>query len=483
MNVIFIVIDALRASALGCYGFKEKISPNIDGLAKQGVLFENAYSCVNTTDPSITTMFTGKYPLSHGIIKHGSQVKKEDIEKFYKNNKLTLAKILKSEGYKTLAVDWLGRWHRIGFDYYSGILRDQQYGETRKYKEADDNILSYFISKLQKYPTLFRMAESFKYKISGKRAREISRALIFGDAGKVTEQAKQLIRKNLNNRFFLFIHYWDTHAPYYCPTRYAEKYYEASVDKDIEEILKDIKRPERKDTIKSLGVSVNRIVANYHGAIEFVDDQIGELIQFLDALEILDQTLIVLTSDHGESLMEHGIYFDHHGLYDVTIHVPLIFRCPETLPANRRISAFVQHVDILPTILDILGMSHYDYLDGNSLIPLINGEVSKFRDFVFVEEAQTQRKIAIRTNKYKYIKSISKQEAVCKYCGVIHGGLEELYNLENDPDENKNIVNTNPEITKELSEKLYSFILHLEERKQEQRTIREKITRLKLGRI
>ena len=214
MNVILIVIDALRVKNLGCYGFKDKVSPNIDKIAKEGVLFKNAFSCINATDPSLTTIFTGKYPMTHGIIKHGALVKREDIEKFYKTNRWTLAKILKSEGYKTLAVDWLGRWHRIGFDYYSGILRDKQYGKTREYKVKKEVILKFLISRLRQYPTLFRILKSTKYKLSGKRAKEVPKALIFGDAEIVTEQAKQLIMKYYKNKFFLFIHYWDTHAPY-----------------------------------------------------------------------------------------------------------------------------------------------------------------------------------------------------------------------------------------------------------------------------
>ena len=485
MNIILIVIDALRAKNLGCYGFKDKISPNIDKLAKEGVLFKNAFSCINTTDPSLTTIFTGRYPMTHGIIRHGAQVKREDVEKFYKTNKWTLAKILKSEGYKTLAVDWLGRWHRIGFDYYSGILGDKQYGKTREYKnKRESNIKKFLISKLRQYPTLFKILESTKYKLSKKRAKEVPRALIFGDAEIVTEHAKQLIIKYYKNKFFLFIHYWDTHAPYYCPQAYAERYYTSDNDKELNEILKKIKRPERKDTIANMGKSVNEIISKYYGAIEFVDEQIGRLIEFLDNLGILDNTLIVLTSDHGESLIEHGIYFDHHGLYDVSIHVPLIFRCPETLPKGKVIDGFVQHVDIAPTILEVLGLPKYYGFDGYNLIPLILGETNNLRESVFVEEAQVQRKIAIRTSKFKYIKALSKHELVCRYCGIVHGNFEELYDLEADSNETNNIIKARPEIAKDMKRKLAEFILNLGRRKEQSELVGKGIESLKqLGKI
>ena len=480
MNVILIVIDAVRAKELGCYGGSDQISPNIDRLAKEGVLFENAYCCVNATDPSLTTIFTGQYPIHHGILKHGPQIEKDEIQSFFKNNPKTISTILKSQGYITLAVDWLGRWHRIGYDYYTGIVKENSNlsGETQEYKESG-NLQRYLVSKLQRFPRLFRLAKTFNYKILRKRAKEESPALIFGDADTVTNKAKKLIHENRDKDFFIFVHYWDTHSPYYCPSSYAKRYYNPADDKNTEEIAKEIKNPERRDVIKNLGTSVNEIIARYKGAIEFVDGKIGEIVEMLGDLDILDQTLLIVTSDHGESLTEHGIYFDHHGLYDPEIRVPLILKHPNI--KNKRIEGFVQHIDILPTILDILGLQIKGEFDGKSLLPLINGEVSEIRnrDFVFVEEAHTQRKMSIRTTKYKYIKSLSKQEAICKYCGIIHGGLEELYDLECDPGETKNIINDYPEVAKVMSEKISDFIISIKNKKHQREIKRKKIKHLK----
>ena len=121
-NIIFIVIDALRPKNLGCYGYQKNISPNIDEISTEGLLFRDAYSTTNATDPSLTTIFSGRFCRSHGIMKHGALLQSEEVQNYLKTVP-TLPEILKHNGYKTFAIDWLGRWHTKGFDYYSGILR------------------------------------------------------------------------------------------------------------------------------------------------------------------------------------------------------------------------------------------------------------------------------------------------------------------------------------------------------------------------
>jgi len=141
----------------------------------------------------------------------------------------------------------------------------------------------------------------------------------------------------------------------------------------------------------------------------------------LEELGIINDILIIITSDHGESLGEHNIFLDHHGLYDVTIHVPLIFMWPEGFDDKRRIDALVQHVDIMPTILDIVGSDPRSFnLQGKSLCPLINKEVDTIRESAFIEEAHAQRKRAIRTQEWKYIRSLSRTKTICRYCMQIH---------------------------------------------------------------
>jgi len=459
-NILFIGVDALRARNLSCYGYPKKTSPNIDRLSKEGVLFEDAYCCINTTDPSFTTIFSGKYPVSHGLLMHGAMIQKEDTLRLSRVR--FLPEILKSVGYTTLAVDWLGRWHRRGYDYYGignehcheGKKEDNKKGKDRR---RDDNFASlhkyiktyltpvrYFVKRM--LPKLPLPLCSLLVNINGILRPPSKELDISQRADSVSNMAIDLIKKNKNKKFFLFLHYWDTHSPYTTPKKH---FYHL----------------------------VKGFASRYDESIAFVDHEIGRVINSLEEHRILDKTIVILTSDHGESLMEHGIYFDHHGLYDEVIHVPLIIRYPRQIPEGKRVKGFVQHVDIVPTLLHILDIKNNFDFDGKSTIPLIYDK-TQLRSAVYVEEAHTQRKRAIRTDRFKYIYALSEREAVCRYCGYVHGGLEELYDLSKDPGETVNLIDDCPDIAKKLKKELSEWVSFMED-KREKEYIRKKIKKLK----
>lgn len=448
-NILFIVIDALRAKNLGCYGYSRPTSRNIDKVAKEGARFENAFSCINTTEPSLTTIFSGKYPVSHGITGHGERVKQKDIERFLESGVRLLPEVLKSKGYTTLAVDWLGRWHRRGYDYYSGILRP--------HKLRPHTFLLY--SLIKRLPT----KQQIRLYTLTRRVYSISERKIVDNAKIVTDKAISLIKRNISKKFFLFVHYWDVHAPYSCPSSYFERFieYDHGNDQSIDEILSHF-HPKYRTFISShlpIGcVDINEVLARYDGAIAFVDHEIGRIIKALEDLEISDRTFIVLTSDHGESLTEHGIYFDHHGLYDVSIRVPLIFSYSE-FPRNKKVDGLVQHVDIFPTILDVLNAKVKSLeLDGKSVIPLIMNEKRQLRSEVYAEEYWLERKRAVRTKDYKFIQADSEKDAICSGCGLIHGDVEELYDVNNDAEETQNILKEKPDEARRLKKRISRWV-------------------------
>nr|WP_083777743.1 sulfatase-like hydrolase/transferase [Ferroglobus placidus] len=196
-NVVMIIIDALRADHLGCYGYTKKTSPNIDKLVNEGVLFENAFSCANATDPSVTTILSGKYPISHGIRNHGSKVTNSMIQEFYKRKIRFLSEILRDNGYITFGIDWLGRWHKKGFEYY--------FGDTIQKKHSTLSVV--FSKIISRFPKTFsgKVTELIK-KIRNKNILPSTYA-----ATELTDTALKLI-SNCDKPFFLFIHYWDTHT-------------------------------------------------------------------------------------------------------------------------------------------------------------------------------------------------------------------------------------------------------------------------------
>ncbi len=457
-NIIFIVIDALRPRNLGCYGYAKPTSPNIDKLSEEGLIFRDVYSCTNATDPSLTTIFSGKPPRSHGIMKHGALLQSEEVQNYLKTVR-TLPEILKHNGYKTFAIDWLGRWHTRGYDYYSGILRSMgqwggkrlTYGQTREYamNAAKTGLLKY--------------VSSIKSIISSyvRQPKITPRTEIYGDAKTVTQRAREIIKENLNNTFFLFVHFWDTHFPYNSPGSIEETF--AAHDQNSKEQLEKIKHEAKMKRIKLLG-GIGKTLGMYDGAIASVDQEIGNLISSLREWGILENTLVILTADHGESLTEHGIYFDHHGLYQVTLHVPLIFKYAG-LPQGKVVQGFVQHPDITPTILDILEIKSEEDFDGKSMIPLIY-QNKKLNQAVYAEEMHSETKQMVATYKYKYIRAPSKQDAVCKYCHTIHGGIEELYDLENDPEETSNVILDHPDEASQLRDLLAEWLKNAESKRE-----------------
>lgn len=453
-NILLITVDALRARNLSCYGYHKNTSPNIDELGREGIIFDKAFSCFNATDPSLSSIFTGKYPLSIGIVHHG------DDNSEPSNN---LAKILKANGYATLGLCWLDRWRDKGFDYY-GYYGSAMVTSIRGFVKKAFNMLPLGFGHFVSVATMARLH----------RTKVL-------DAQTITNHAIKVLSHNLDEKkpFFLFIHYMDTHLPYHPPEDIEKIFFEESSSSErIEDILKKIKNPEWKSFLKRhLGdaLTTDDVIAKCDGAIAHVDRNIRNLLGVLD----LDNTIIIITSDHGESLTEHSIYFNQHGLYDESIHVPLIIYYPGC-PKGKRVSSLVQHVDIVPTILDILNIRNENFcFDGETLIPLIKGERKWIRSAVFAEESSAQRKRALRTENFKYIynvlgdriacdfesSEVSKEEGVCQYCGFIHGGLEELYDLKKDPGEVQNIVNERGEIAKALKEDLLDLIKNLEYKK------------------
>ena len=458
-NIIFIVMDAVRARNLSCYGYDKPTSPNIDRLAKDGVLFENAFSCTTGTDPSLTTIFSGMYPLRHGIIQHGELVTDKQMKKV--RNVTLLPELLKDIGYYTIGLDWLGRWHKRGYDYYMGVT------DSRK------SVIMKIYRKILKLKSLYNIITKFY--------RQPLPKMVFGacDAEVLTNFAIEWIKKS-RNPFFIFIHYWDTHAPYNAPDYLVDEFKDCDNKYQYpskEQILSNIIHKPRRDYVERMidEFGQENIPARYDASIRYVDMQIGKIINELPE-DIIENTIIVITADHGESMFEHNVYFDHVHLYDDIIHVPLIMRYPGC-PKNKRVEGLVQHVDILPTVLDILKVKSKLNIDGNSLVTAIKSE-GNGRSEIFAMESCLDGKMCIRTKRYKYISATKTKNWQCiPYKRVFYG--EELYDLKKDPRELNNLIDTQQENVIELRDKLYAWLSHVT-KKFEGDVVRYKIKRLKI---
>jgi arylsulfatase A-like enzyme len=164
---------------------------------------------------------------------------------------------------------------------------------------------------------------------------------------------------------------------------------------------------------------------------------------------------VLITADHGESLLEHGVFFDHHSLYEPVAKVPLIFVLPDELipTARRRINTPVTHVDLLPTILELAQIQlNEKNLEGQSLIPLILGEAEDIKRPILIEEHHFEKKHAIRLGQYKVICAPDPRLLSCQFCGHPHGDRQEVFNLESDPQEVKNLASEEPELLKMMDQ-------------------------------
>ncbi len=443
MNAIIIIIDALRFNNVGCYGYDKDITPNIDKLATRSLLFENCFAQANYTDISLTTILSGKHPLEHGVLLHGFSSTKENMKGLSKSRTIFLQEILQQSGFRTIAIDWLGRWHKRGFDYYYGIQEKQ----NTAFKESIKGVA---VKLLTRYPVLKKVYSRVK-----------GSSDVRDNCEKVTGEAIKQIDESGDSDFFVFMHYWDVHPPYSPPKEHAAPFHHDEEDVPLSSVFQEgIKEQAggEYDAFKSgRHVTLNDAKRDYDGAVHWVDGQIGRLVDHLIAKGQMDQTMIVITADHGHNFGEHGIFFDNASLFDTSIKVPLIVWHPKH--AGNRIEGMVQHTDIMPTILKFLGKEVPANLEGNVLPDKTREEV--------IAEAYGSRFRMIRTMKWKYIEPVDILNNIPENVRTWYkgNGKPELYNLTDDPHELQNLIDCVPEVAQELGKKLVNKVNSFESKR------------------
>jgi arylsulfatase len=388
-NVILISIDTLRADHLSAYGYERPTSPHLDQLAQEGVLFEQAYCQIVLTVPSHASMLTSLYAHTHGLYYNGNQQLSPDVQ--------TLAEVLQEQGYSTAAV--------VAVNYllpeYSGLG--------------------------QGFDTFFSFSDAADWEVQ-RTAEEINGL------------AESWLTEHYRERFFLFVHYFDTHAPYLPEAPYAGLYYEGDPTDPTNHSLGGVSSESRQ--LAGLADDVTDLaypIALYDAEINYTDDHVNELLEFLDLLELGDNTLVLVVSDHGEAFGEHGVYFDHWMLYDEDSHVPLIMRYPGHLPAGQRVAGLVEAgVDIAPTILALLNLPPLPAAEGRSLVPLIQGQ-EEVHEYVMTEMREAMA-VALRTVRYKFILDRATSDYEVLAANPTIEGKRALYDLWRDPHEQRDLL-------------------------------------------
>ncbi len=408
MNVILIALDTLRADHVGLYGYKKPTSPSLDRFSDKSIAFENFFAPGIPTQPTYTTLVTKQYSITHGIVTHGGKEKVNPGSPW-------LPEIMLQSGYATSAVDNLAlmrNWFLRGYEFYINPSIAKNYSQV---VSAED----------------------------------------------VTKRALEWLETYHKERFFLFVHYWDPHTPYIPPDEnlihslYPEgKNPFRSEDDRMEEFYNT---PHGKEWSKTWLRKNGKLIkdpefveALYDAEIRYMDDYLGNFFVFLENKNLLENTIVIILSDHGEIMYRHPGFFDHHGLYEGNIHCPLIIYVPEAQP--RRVNNLIQHVDIAPTILELLGILVPSTMEGKSAAAHIKGESEEaLSSTLYTQECTYQAKWGIRTSQYKLILSRGEDD--------IHGlPPVELYDLEKDPDEQENIADKRRELAEELKGKLENWI-------------------------
>lgn len=419
-NILLIVVDTLRSDFISAYGFPHPITPNIDALAREGVLYENAISTSPWTTPSHASLFTSQYPSRNGV--DGRNIILDPASK-------TLAAELSHIGFQTA-----GFINNVYIRRQTGLGRGfQQYEEFWGRNECSSIML---------------LVEFVHEKFNPRE-----------DTGAM--ETRNAINDWLHHDwtrkhpFFLFVHLMEPHAPYGTPASKVQKFLPPGVTP--QQAAKVNQDPEIfiSGKLKMSPRDFEILTALYQNDINYVDSVIGAIIQDFKQRNILDNTLVIFTSDHGEHFGDHNLMSHELSLYDVLLHVPLIIRFPNHHHSGTRIKATVQTIDIFPSIMRFLKSESKLDLQGFSLLPdfferknhlYVFSEYNNLRAADKMERRFPDLPPSRPWNK-KVLKSV--RDANWKF---IWGsdGIRELYSIQNDPYEKNNLAPSNPDEVKKM---------------------------------
>jgi len=375
-HIFLITVDTLRANHLGCYGYSKDVSKNLDSFADSALLFENCFTNASETRTSFSSILSGFLPHETKVIERAPLAPQV----------ITLPEILKSHGYNTAAVvsNYLLKkknGFEQGFDYFDDAMDNKE--TNRGWPE--------------------RIAEN------------------------TTDRAIELLDRTSEGPMFMWVHFQDPHGPYTPPDGYAADFKnkdQAPYNLKVNETLSGYGGIPSYTRLKG-STDFHHYVAMYDGEIRYFDDQFKRFVNALKERDLYDDALIIFTSDHGECLGENNFFFCHgENLFKSNTHAPLIIKRGDLYSGRKK--EYVQHLDIMPTVLDMLGFNKDPRLRGENVIELD----SKPREIF------SAMKSLVAENVYRYSLSLDGMKLIYTPCAEFY----ELYDLKTDPYEAKNLV-------------------------------------------
>ena len=400
-DIVLITIDTLRADAVGCYGSRRNTTPNIDALAKNGIVFENVVAQSSWTLPSVASFLTSRYP---------TEIAMKHIFSRFPAPVTTAAQIFSKAGYKTAA-------------FVAGPFTDQRRAFDRGFGTFER-----FLNKAR--------------------------------ADKVNAAAGKWLIKPHPEPFFLWIHYFDVHADYDPPEPFDRHFGDAPGNPPqatVEQLAMGMigKQKFTKEDLRAVRLAYDQEVA-------WVDSMLGRVVELLKKMGRYTDTAFIIGSDHGEGFYEHGLTLHLVSLYDELLRVPLIIHYPAGIKGGRRMKSQQQNLDILPTMLDIAGISYDGQMRGRSLLEVIKGDADENRSAF----AHT----AMKSHFPEYSRRLpGLSPAMFQTMYMLNNGREKLiyyserneymqFDMLKDPGEKNNVYKPGWKMSGELSRELSKWI-------------------------
>ncbi len=413
-NVLMIVADTLRADRVGAYGSTRATTPHLDDLARRGALFSEAAAVASWTLPTTATIMTGLEPAAHGLRTHRDTLRKEAVG---------LAKRFQRAGYATGGI-------------VANPILTRELGFARGFDHYDEGLSDDLVSSHPRSTLAFTLSA-----LGLRQPREI-----FPRAEEVVERALSWLRGVVDRPFFLYLHLMDPHDPYAPPPPW-DSLYGRKPGEDLELRFGDVPRI-AAGTLEVVPADFTSMVALYDGAVSYMDDQVGALLASMRAMDLLENTLVVFVSDHGEELLDHGGLLHEHTLYEELVRIPLIIAGPGVTP-GAVLDGPVSQVDLAPTVLEAAGLTPPAPMPGISLWgALARSEPLPLRD-IHMEEVY----IGLRSSVHA-LRAVRRGPLKLIGSAFDPGGEGpwqwELFDLDSDPGETINLIASRPAEAGEL---------------------------------
>lgn len=419
MRILYLDLDTLRPDHLGCYGYHRNTSPNIDSIAKIGIRCENYYTTDAPCLPSRSALFTGRFGIHTGVVGHGGTAADPYIEGYPRGFKSSASatawmSMMRKAGFRTISISPFAERHSAWW-FYTGF--NEMYNTGKSGLERADEIV----------PTVLDW----------------------------------LKRNAHQDNWFLQVNLWDPHTPYRTPMEYGNPFEDEPPPAWMtEEIIKAHRAgfgphsacepihfdepehypyPRVPTSIRSL-TDWKMWIDGYDTGIKYMDDHIGQILDLLAHQGVLDETIVIISGDHGENQGELNVYGDHQTADHITCRVPMIIRWPgmQTAIVDQELH---YNIDLPPTLMDLLGMEPPSIWDGKSYAETIRHGKPCGHPYLVVSQCAWSCQRAVRWNKWIMIRTY-------------HAGLKDfppymLFDLENDPHETRNMASQHPDVVSE----------------------------------